>query len=118
MTEPRGSARADARETRTRTRAGREVGGHQEGGRHEGGRDGLAELEARLAKLERSPGLRERGRGLMARVIPDEAAHHFRNAGREQLLGVRSIVDFWIERIDDVEARSGSGSRRESIEIE
>lgn len=78
----------------------------------------LAVLEARLAKLERSPGLRERGRGLMARVVPDEATHHFRNAGREQLLGVRSIVDFWIDRIDEAEDRSGSGVQRESIEID
>lgn len=78
----------------------------------------LAVLEARLAKLERSPGLRERGRGLMARVVPDEATHHFRNAGREQLLGVRAIVDFWIDRIDDADDRSDSGVRRESIEID
>jgi hypothetical protein len=78
----------------------------------------MAELEARLAKLERAPGLRERGRGLMARVIPVEAAHHFRNAGREELLGIRSIVDFWIDRIDQAEERSASGPRRESIEIE
>ena len=79
--------------------------------------DRMAELEARLARLERSPGLRERGRGLMARVIPDEATHHFRNAGREQLLGVRAIVDFWIDWIDDAEGRSGP-RRRESIEID
>jgi hypothetical protein len=80
--------------------------------------DRLAELEARLARLERAPGLRERGRGIMSRVVPDEAAHHFRNAGREQLLGVRSIVDFWIERIDESEDGSKRGTRRESIAIE
>jgi hypothetical protein len=79
--------------------------------------DVMAEFEARLARLEKSPGLRERGRGLMARVVPDEATHHFRNAGREQLLGIRSIVDFWIERIDESEGRSGR-TRRESIEID
>jgi hypothetical protein len=78
----------------------------------------LAVLEARLAKLERSPGLRERGRGLMARVVPEEATHHFRNAGREQLLGIRSIVDFWIDRIDEGGERSEAGARRESIEID
>ena len=78
----------------------------------------LGELEARLARLERAPGIRERGRGLMARVVPAEASHHFRNAGREQLLGVRAIVDFWIDRIDAVEERSGSGVRRESIQID
>ena len=80
--------------------------------------DRMAELETRLAKLERAPGLRERGRGLMARVVPDEATRHFRNAGREQLLGVRSIVDFWIERIDESEGRSTRRARHESIEID
>ena len=54
----------------------------------------------------------------MARVVPDEATHHFRNAGREQLLGVRSIVDFWIERIDESEGRAKRRTQRESIEIE
>jgi hypothetical protein len=78
----------------------------------------MADFEARLARLEKTPGLRERGRGLMARVVPDEATHHFRNAGREQLLGVRSIVDFWIERIDESEGRSSRRTRRESIKID
>lgn len=78
--------------------------------------DRLASFEERLARIERSPGLRERGRGLMARVIPTEASRHFRNAGREQLLGVRAIVDFWIDKIDETEGRSGR-DRHESIEI-
>src|SRR5712691_11576172 len=82
------------------------------------GDDPLAAIEARLARLEKAPGLRERGRGLMARVVPDEATAHFRNAGREQLLGVRSIVDFWIERIDESEGRSTRRTRHESIEID
>lgn len=88
--------------------------------RASGGDDGdrLAELEARLARLERAPGLRERGRGVMARVVPDEATYHFRNAGREQLLGIRSIVDFWIERIDESEDRSKRRTRHESIAID
>jgi hypothetical protein len=80
--------------------------------------DPMAEFEARLARLEKAPGLRERGRGMMARVVPDEATRHFRNAGREQLLGVRSIVDFWIERIDESEGRSRRRTRHESIKID
>ena len=79
--------------------------------------DRLAQLEARLEQLENGPGLRERGRGLMARVMPPEASRHFRNAGREQLLGMRAIVDHWIRRIDESEKAAG-GNRRESIEIE
>jgi hypothetical protein len=77
----------------------------------------VAELEARLARLERDPGVRERGQALMRRVMPAEAGHHFRNAAREQLLGFRAIVDFWIARVDDLDAHSGDDSRT-SIEIE
>jgi hypothetical protein len=80
----------------------------------------IAELETRLARLEASPGLRERGRSMVNRVMPPEASRHFRNAGREQLMGVRSIVDFWIRRIDSAEARAGVSepADRETIEIE
>ena len=78
----------------------------------------LAELEERLARLEGEPGLRERGRRMMDRVMPAEASQHFRNAGREQLMGVRSIVDFWIRRIDDAESRARADAGREKIEID
>jgi hypothetical protein len=84
------------------------------------GGDRLAELEARLARLEDAPGLRQRGRSFVNQVVPAEASHHFRNAGREQLMGIRSIVDFWIARIDTMEARAGSpaSADRERIEID
>ena len=78
----------------------------------------MAELEARLARLEGEPTLKERGRRMMDRVMPPEAGQHFRNAGREQLLGVRSIVDFWIRRIDDAESRARGDAGRETIEID
>jgi hypothetical protein len=79
----------------------------------------LAELDARLARLENTTGLRERGRDLMSRVAPPEAGRHFRNAGREQLLGIRSIVDFWIRRIELAEERAEAPtSNRERIEID
>ena len=78
----------------------------------------ISELEDRLARLEGEPGLRERGRRMMDRVLPPEASRHFRNAGREQLLGVRSIVDFWIRRIDDAESRSHRDPARETISID
>jgi hypothetical protein len=55
----------------------------------------------------------------MDRVMPPEASGHFRNAGREHLLGMRSIVDFWIARLDDADERAAGRSReRETIEIE
>lgn len=77
----------------------------------------IAELEARLNALEGEPGLKERGRRMMDRVVPPEASRHFRNAGREQLLGIRSIVDHWIRRIDDMETHAGD-TRRETIELD
>jgi hypothetical protein len=107
MIEPRRSASTGLPTARGKPRSGGGAGDER-----------LAELEARLARLERAPGLRERGRSLMDRVIPREASHHFRNAGREELLGIRAIVDFWIDRIDEAEGRAGGGPRRESIEIE
>ena len=78
----------------------------------------IAELEERLAKLEGEPSLKERGRHMIDRVMPPEASRHFRNAGREQLLGMRAIVDFWIRRIDDAESRSRGNANRETIEID
>jgi hypothetical protein len=83
------------------------------------GGDRMAELEARLARLERTPSLRQRGRSMMDRVMPPEASEHFRNAGREQLLGVRSIVDHWISRLDEADTQADRRDRRrEQIEIE
>jgi hypothetical protein len=55
---------------------------------------------------------------MMDRVMPPEATTHFFNAGREQLLGVRSIVDFWLRRIDDMEATVTADPGRETIEID
>ena len=78
----------------------------------------MAELERRLAQLEGEPTLRERGRKMMDRVVPPEASRHFRNAGREQLLGIRSIVDHWINRIDDAETRATGSPSRTRIEID
>ena len=90
--------------------------------RRSGGRprdEHMAELESRLARLEKAPTLRARGRSMMDKVMPPEAGEHFRNAGREQLLGVRSIVDFWIARLDEADSRAAGRSReRETIEIE
>jgi hypothetical protein len=78
----------------------------------------LAELEARLTRVEGGAGYRERGRHLLSRVMPPEAGRHFRNAGREELLGIRSIVDFWINRIDAAEDRAGPETTgRERIDV-
>lgn len=77
----------------------------------------LTELEDRLARLEKGPGLHERGHALRARVMPDQTVRHFRNAGRENLLGLRSLIDFWIERVDEPGDQPDPRSRHEPIEI-
>ena len=78
----------------------------------------MAELERRLAQLEGEPTMRDRGRKLMDRVVPPEATRHFRNAGREHLMGIRSIVDHWIKRIDDAETQATDPGGRHRIEID
>jgi len=77
----------------------------------------MAELEARLNRLESDPGMRERSQAIMRKVMPAEAGHHFRNAAREQLLGFRAIVDFWIARVDDLDAHAADDDRLK-IEVE
>ena len=81
------------------------------------GDERMTELEARLDRLEGGPGMRDRGRALVRKVMPAEASHHFRNAIREQLLGFKSIVDFWIERVDEMEAKADDDDRTR-IEVE
>ena len=76
----------------------------------------IDELEARLRELET-----RRTRPVSAmldRVVPSEARRHFRSAGREQLLGMRALVDHWIKRLgaDDDGSRASGG--REEIHIE
>lgn len=80
----------------------------------------VAELEERLARLEGGPGLKERGRHLMDKVMPAEASRHFFNAGRENLLGIRSIVDFWLRRLDAMESKvaPSDDAGRETISID
>ena len=79
----------------------------------------LAELESRLARLEASSRLSERTRDMVGRVIPPESSRHFRNAGREHLLGIRSIVDFWIRKMELAEDRAEApAAARERIEVE
>jgi hypothetical protein len=109
MTEPRPTTSRGPR---------RRVGEIPAGGRLSA-EDRIAELEARLADLERGPSMRERGRSAFDRVVPPEATRHFRQAMREQLLGVRAIVDHWTDRLDEADARSDRRTQdRETIKID
>lgn len=76
----------------------------------------LAELEERLARLEQRVTLRDRGRSMIERIVPPEAGRHFREAGRHQLLGFRSIIDFWIDRIDRRETAASDQPERIDVQ--
>ena len=76
----------------------------------------MAELEQRLTEMERGSRYRDRARSRFDRVVPPEAMTHFRSAGREQLLGIRTIVDHWIARIDSADEKAKPAGR-EVIEV-
>lgn len=91
-------------------------------------RDRAAELEARIAELERRSwrqtvdegrsGLEETFWALMHRVFPDEARKHLKTAGREQLMAARVYIDNWIAKLDEEEEAAAEGRPHEKIEIE
>jgi hypothetical protein len=78
--------------------------------------DRMAELEERLSEMERGSRVRERARSRFDRIVPPDAMSHFRSAGREQLLGIRTIVDHWIARIDSAD-QEAQPVEREVIEV-
>jgi hypothetical protein len=97
------------------------------------GDDRTAELEARIAELERRleqrggsggmrPDLTRAGRAQDAvatmgrNLVPDDARKHLRAATREQLLALRVYVDRWIEALGEPEEQPAR--RHETIEIE
>ncbi|SFJ84520.1 hypothetical protein [Thermoflavimicrobium dichotomicum] len=49
-------------------------------------------------------------------TIPDEARHHFKNALKEQLLGVRVCLDSWIEKLDQKEEVPEKQAKKINIE--
>lgn len=90
--------------------------------------DRTAELEARIAELERrSPrammadgrsGLEEAFWAVMHRVFPDDARKHLRVSGREQLLAARVYLDKWIARLDEEKEAEAEGRPHEKIDVE
>ncbi len=63
----------------------------------------IAELEQRLADLERKERAEKRVRGLIRELVPAEVRDHLKAARREQLMAARSFLDHWIERLDKKE---------------
>ena len=73
----------------------------------------IADLERRLAELqsEAAPG------GIfsiMDQIVPAETRGHLRAARKEQLLAFRSLLDRWIDRMDDEKPTP----KREAIRVE
>lgn len=90
--------------------------------------DRNAELEARIAELERKSwrtsvdqgrsGMETAFWAMVHSLFPEEARKHLKVAGREQLLAARVYLDKWIARLDEEEADAAAGRPHEKIEIE
>ena len=82
--------------------------------------DRLARLEQRLDDLDRRSNSMERAmdrsRAAMDTMIPRETRKHLRAAGREQLLAMRSLLDYWVDRLGEKPEKADGG--RENIPID
>jgi hypothetical protein len=80
----------------------------------------MDDLERRLDNMEDRQGALERSREVMNAMVPAETRKHIRAAWRHNLLAVRSLLDVWINRLDDDAATKAqsNGDGRESIPIE
>jgi hypothetical protein len=89
--------------------------------------DRLARLEQRLEELDQRSTTMERAmdramdrsRAAMNTIVPHEARKHMRAAWRENLLAVRSLIDFWAQRMDDESKdESSAANGRQNIPID
>lgn len=90
--------------------------------------DRTADLEARIAELERRSwrATMDEGRSgietafwaAVHTVFPEEARKHLKVAGREQLMAARVYLDKWIARLDEQQEAEASGRAHEKIDIE
>lgn len=83
-----------------------------------------AELEARIAELERRVPRSERRESMetafwaiMRNVFPSDTRTHMKAAGREQLMAARSYLDHWIAKMDEAHEEE-KPTPHESIEVE
>jgi hypothetical protein len=74
----------------------------------------MAEMEDRVERMESRRQSMQNARTWFEQIVPPEASRHFKTAMKEQLLGVRTLVDHWISRIE----RERRASERETISID
>lgn len=87
----------------------------------------LEKLEQRLNELDQRSTAMERAmdkamdgsRKAVGMLLPNETRKHLRAAGREQLLAVRSLLDFWVDKMGDGSDSSATpANHRENIPID
>ena len=90
--------------------------------------DRLSRLEQRLEELDQRSSTMERtmdramdrSRAAMNTMVPTETRRHLRAAWRENLLAVRSLIDYWADRLADRPASDepAANSGRQNIRID
>ena len=80
----------------------------------------MHQLERRLDSMEDRQSAIERSRQVMKSIVPAETRQHMRAAWRENLLAVRSLLDTWIDLLDDKPSAAGDDADdgRETIPID
>ena len=82
----------------------------------------LDELDQRSSTMERMiESMLDRSRQAADMIVPHQTRSHLRAAGRENLLAVRSLLDFWANKLsetgDDSDAPADQ-TTRENIPID
>jgi hypothetical protein len=80
----------------------------------------LDEMDQRNRAMERAlDKAMDRSRQAMDVIVPHDTRKHLRAAGREQLLALRSLIDFWVDKMGDSSDSSASTTnQRENIPID
>ena len=82
----------------------------------------LDDLDQRSSAMERAMDkAMDRSKAAMDVLLPTETRRHLKAAGRENLLAVRSLLDYWVNRLGDAPEGSSSSPNhgsRENIPID
>ena len=81
----------------------------------------LEDMDRRNSAMERMlETLLDRSRQAADVIMPHQTRIHLRAAGRENLLAIRSLLDFWADKLsdDDDSKAAADQSTRENIPIE